>query len=69
MKNYLKTLGHLEPSYVITRYLDAHKIDHLTEYLQALHKERLATEDHTTLLLNCYTKQKGMNSALSKEFL
>lgn len=37
MENYKKTIGHLEPSYVITKFLDAHKIDWLTEYLQALH--------------------------------
>ena len=56
--NYIKTIGHLEPSYVITRFLDAHKIQFLTAYLQALHKKDKANEDHTTLLLNCYTKLK-----------
>jgi len=30
----------------------------LTDYLQELHKLKLANEDHTTLLLNCYTKLK-----------
>lgn len=30
----------------------------MTAYLQALHKEGLANEDHTILLLNCYTKLK-----------
>ena len=29
--------------------------------IQALHKERLADSDHTTLLLNCYTKLKDVN--------
>ena len=53
-----KTIGHLEPSYVIRKFLDAHKIHHLTGYLQALHSKNLANEDHTTLLLNCYTKLK-----------
>lgn len=56
--NYIKTIGHLEPSYVIKRFLDPHKIHFLTAYLQALHKEGKANEDHTTLLLNCYTKLK-----------
>ncbi len=54
----MKTIGHLEPSYVIRKFLDASKIHHLTEYLQALHSQGLANEDHTTLLLNCYTKLK-----------
>ena len=59
--NYIKTIGHLEPSYVIKRFLDAHKINFLTAYLQALHQKGLANEDHTTLLLNCYTKLKDQN--------
>ncbi len=56
IENYSKTIGHLEPSYVIRKFLEAHRIHYLTEYLQALHTAGLATGDHTTLLLNCYTK-------------
>ena len=61
IENYIKTIGHLEPSYVIRRFLDAHKIQYLTNYLQALHTDGkgLANEDHTILLLNCYTKLKN----------
>ncbi|XP_064651834.1 vacuolar protein sorting-associated protein 11 homolog [Lineus longissimus] len=55
---YIKTIGKLEASYVIRRFLDAQRIHNLTAYLQALHRAQLATEDHTTLLLNCYTKLK-----------
>ena len=55
---YIKTIGTLEPSYVIQKFLDAQKIHNLTAYLQALHRAGLASEDHTTLLLNCYTKLK-----------
>ena len=55
---YIKTIGYLEPSYVIQKFLEAQKIHNLTAYLQALHKEGRASEDHTTLLLNCYTKLK-----------
>lgn len=58
---YMKTIGRLEPSYVIRKFLDAQRIHNLTAYLQALHKERLADSDHTTLLLNCYTKLKDVN--------
>jgi hypothetical protein len=36
--------------------LDAQRIRHLTAYLQELHKRGYATADHTTLLINCYTK-------------
>eukprot|EP00850_Spirogloea_muscicola_P020633 SM000222S06974 [mRNA] locus=s222:154820:158951:+ [translate_table: standard] len=60
MVQYAKTVGHLEPSYVIQRYLDPSRIADLTHYLEALHAARLATADHTTLLLNCYTKLKDV---------
>lgn len=56
VQQYIKTIGKLEASYVIRKFLDAQRIHNLTEYLQALHQKGLATEDHTTLLLNCYTK-------------
>ena len=31
---------------------------HLASYLEALHKQGLANNEHTTLLINCYTKMK-----------
>ena len=64
---YIKTIGVLEPSYIIQKFLDAQKIHNLTAYLQALHKKGLASEDHTTLLLNCYTKLK--DSSKLDEFI
>lgn len=60
MKQYIKTIGHLEPSYVIRKYLDAQRIQQLTLYLEQLHEKQLAIADHTTLLLNCYTKLKDV---------
>ncbi|KAF4524978.1 hypothetical protein B566_EDAN011906 [Ephemera danica] len=56
IEQYNKTISKVEPSYVIRKFLDSQLIEHLTTYLQALHKQGLAREDHTTLLLNCYTK-------------
>ncbi|XP_058450947.1 vacuolar protein sorting-associated protein 11 homolog [Malaya genurostris] len=53
---YIKTIGFLEPSYVIRRFLDARHIHYLTDYLQAIHKSGRASADHTTLLLNCFTR-------------
>lgn len=55
---FIKTIGRLEPSYVIRKFLDAQKIHNLTAYLEALHAQGKANADHTTLLLNCYTKLK-----------
>lgn len=55
---YIKTIGRLEPSHVIRKFLDSQRIHNLTAYLKALHDKELADKHHTTLLLNCYTKLK-----------
>lgn len=71
IEQYIKTIGKLEPSYVIRKFLDSQYIEMLTTYLQALHRQGQATEDHTTLLLNCYTKLNstiGQSDSL-KEFI
>ncbi|KAL3525158.1 hypothetical protein ACH5RR_013530 [Cinchona calisaya] len=60
MHQYIDTIGHLEPSYVIQKFLDAQRIYNLTNYLEKLHEKGLASKDHTTLLLNCYTKLKDV---------
>ena len=60
IQQYIRTIGHLEPSYVIRKFLDAQRIHNLTAYLQALHNQNLANKDHTTLLINCYTKLKDV---------
>ena len=45
---------------MLAQFLDAQKIKHLTTYLQDLHTSGLANSDHTTLLLNCYTKTSDL---------
>ena len=40
--------------------LDAQRIHNLVTYLQELHSHGLANADHTTLLLNTYTKLKDV---------
>lgn len=67
MISFCRTIGKLEPSYVIRKFLDAQRIHNLTAYLQALHRQSLANADHTTLLLNCYTKLK--DSSKLEEFI
>lgn len=47
--------------------MDAQRIKFLTNYLQVLHEKGLANENHTTLLLNCYTKLN--ESKLLNEFI
>ncbi|CAK9180414.1 unnamed protein product [Ilex paraguariensis] len=61
MAQYIHTIGHLEPSYVIQKFLDAQRIYNLTNYLEKLHEKGLASKDHTTLLLKCYTKLKDVD--------
>lgn len=56
VEQYIKTIGYLEPSYVIRRFLDSRHTQYLTDYLQNVHKEGRASTDHTTLLLNCFTR-------------
>ena len=66
IEQYKSTINYLDPSYVIQKFLDGSKLNHLIEYLEALqnneefkqncNSERL--KDFTALLLNCYIKQK-----------
>ena len=42
------------------QFLDAQRIHNLVNYLQELHSHNLANTEHTTLLLNCYTKLKDV---------
>ena len=39
MQHYAATIGQLEPSYVIRKFLDAQRIHHLTSYLEQLHEQ------------------------------
>jgi len=43
MQQYLATIGHLEPSFVIRKFLDAQRILNLTAYLEALHSKALTS--------------------------
>ncbi|KAK9456148.1 hypothetical protein V1511DRAFT_496676 [Dipodascopsis uninucleata] len=58
MQQYLRAIEGGDASQVIRKYLDSQRIYNLTAYLEELHERRMATADHTTLLLNCYAKLK-----------
>ncbi|KAJ7770859.1 hypothetical protein DFH07DRAFT_1057931 [Mycena maculata] len=60
MGQFAKTIGWVAPSYVIRKFLDAQRIHNLVTYLQELHALGFANSDHTTLLLNAYTKLKDV---------
>ncbi|EGN95815.1 hypothetical protein SERLA73DRAFT_95423 [Serpula lacrymans var. lacrymans S7.3] len=61
MQQFVQTIGQIQPSYVIRKFLDAQRIHNLVTYLQELHTLGLANSDHTTLLLNTYTKLKDVS--------
>lgn len=65
---YLKSVDvdlPLETSYVVEKYLEAHKIGHIAKYLQKLHERPgLAEPGHTRLLFQCYTKRAEDESEL-----
>jgi hypothetical protein len=56
---YARTIGSVEPSYVIRRFLEPQRAPQLTTYLEALHAAGAALGDHTTLLINCYTTARA----------
>ncbi|EMD38025.1 hypothetical protein CERSUDRAFT_113136 [Gelatoporia subvermispora B] len=60
MQQFVQTIGYIQASYVIRKFLDAQRIHNLVTYLQELHSMGLANSDHTTLLLNTYTKLKDV---------
>lgn len=45
---------------IFEQFLDAQRIHNLVTYLQELHSLGLANSDHTTLLLDTYTKLKDV---------
>lgn len=65
INQYIKTIGKLEPSYVIRRYLEGQKVKNLSSYLCHLHNQGLANKDHTSLYLNCLTKSENKDSLIS----
>lgn len=60
---YCHTIGSLESSHVIFRYLDAPKIPFLVKYLEKLRARELATPVHNELLRTCYLKLNDNEAA------
>jgi vacuolar protein sorting-associated protein 11 len=63
IEQYKNTIGSLEPSHVIFRYLDAPKIPLLVSYLEELRSRGVATSVHIELLRTCYLKLGDQESA------
>ncbi|GKY93272.1 hypothetical protein MPSEU_000294700 [Mayamaea pseudoterrestris] len=63
MDQYIHTIGSLESSHVIFRFLDAPKIPLLVKYLEKLRELELATSVHIELLRTCYLKLNDIEAA------
>ena len=63
MEQYIHTIGSLESSHVIFRYLDAPKIPLLVKYLEKFREQNLATPVHNELLRTCYLKLNDTEAA------
>jgi len=63
MDQYMYTIGSLEPSHVIFRYIEAPKIPLLVKYLEELRAREMATPVHCELLKTCYLKLNDVNMA------
>ncbi|CAH8298977.1 unnamed protein product [Schistosoma turkestanicum] len=61
IRQYIKTIGKLEASFVIQRFLEGSHIIQLTTYLEALKDRNLSTSDHLILLLNCYCRLQDVD--------
>ncbi|TIC15360.1 hypothetical protein E3Q14_00419 [Wallemia mellicola] len=60
-QEYCKTIGYVEPSSIIRKFLDHQRIHDLVKYLQEVHYKGNANPDYTTLLLNCLIKIKDID--------
>ncbi|CDJ49386.1 Vacuolar membrane protein, related [Eimeria brunetti] len=55
---YIKTIGFLEPSAVIQKFLDSQDLRHLALYLLHLHVAGCAMQQHTLLFFKCTARLK-----------
>ncbi|OMJ07242.1 Vacuolar protein-sorting-associated protein 11-like protein, partial [Smittium culicis] len=53
---YINTIGEIDPSFVIVKLLDIQYLGILITYLENLHSKNAASNDHSMLLLTCYSK-------------
>jgi hypothetical protein len=63
--HYIEAIDLGETSQIILKYRDSQYIGCLTQYLEALHNKKVATREHTTLLLNSYAKLKDVERLTS----
>ena len=58
MHHYKNTIGYLEPSYVLQRFIEKGQVVYNIDYLIELHKRKQADQYHIQLLVNCLLEKK-----------
>lgn len=58
MHHYKNTIGFLEPSYVLQKFIEKGQVTFNIDYLIALHERSRADEYHIQLLVNCLLEKK-----------
>ncbi|GMR48634.1 hypothetical protein PMAYCL1PPCAC_18829, partial [Pristionchus mayeri] len=56
IREFKESIGVLDPSYVIKKFLDGSKLPHLCTYLEALRAKGRSNVHHTTMLVNSYAR-------------
>ena len=67
MRHYKRTIGFLEPSYVLQKFIEKGQIAFNIDYLKELHARKKADKYHIRLLVNCLLEKKK-SSDLQKWF-
>lgn len=60
IQQYIETIGVLQPSFVIRRFLDGTRAAQLALYIEALHARNINSSENVLLLLGAYLKMGNM---------
>jgi hypothetical protein len=66
--HFIQLIGVQNPAEVIRLFVEPHQAEHLLQYLNKLREENRATQQHTTLMFNCYFKlhQAGLEELVDE---
>ncbi len=58
VEQFCHTIGYVQSSYVVRKFLEPQRMRHLVVYLERLLEKGMASSDHVTLLASCLVKVK-----------
>lgn len=64
VEQYCNTIGFIQPSHVIRKFLDPQRLVNLITYLEKIQEKGFGTRDTTDLLLTCLTKLNDIDKIL-----